>query len=214
MPLLISLSTYFPSCLFSFPTAGSACQGVFTSRDPPSLLHCFGRSETTVVPPGRDKRPIPFTLAKDFFALPPCFLFWASKVVIPWGFVVYVLFIAVLLVYSSAGSFSFIECIDLVVLSRLHVSAGLSWGSGAVIPWKVSSFSALRQRVMKGTRTPRFFGMKVGLEMSKGWLNRGSTIRGSGVVIPSTIDRIDNNISAHAFNVWESEDELREWNGF
>ena len=73
--------------------------------------------------------------------------------------------------------------------------------------------------MMKGTRTL----VKVGLEMSKGWPIRGNTYRGSGVVIPWAIDRIDNNLSAYAFNVRESEDvyscgsvikpQLREWNG-
>ena len=59
---------------------------------------------------------------------------------------------------------------------------------------------------MKGTRTPGFFGMKVGLVMPKDWPIRSGTYRGSGVAIPWANDRIDINLSAYAFNVRELED--------
>ena len=62
------------------PTSGSACQGVFTSRDPLPLLLWAVRDDRG--PAGSSHRRIPFDLAKDFYASPSCLPFgprgWSS----------------------------------------------------------------------------------------------------------------------------------------
>ena len=140
LPLPTSLSPCFPSCLsscllrlFCVASAGFfvlplRVRPVEGSSHLVILLHyCFGQSGTTVVPPGRGQRPIPFFLAKDFYASPLCLLFgppgWSSLGVcgrptfstlrFSWFF-------------SSAESFSVIEYSGFVVLNRKHVSAGWS----------------------------------------------------------------------------------------
>ena len=104
MPLQTSLSPCFPSGFFvsvfsllfvvlSQAVFCAASAGLFAlplqvrpveeSSHLVILLHyCLGQSGTTVVPPGRGQRPIPFFLAEDFYASPSCLLFgprgWSS----------------------------------------------------------------------------------------------------------------------------------------
>ena len=141
MSLLISLCTCFPSCLFScfvrlfvavsarFFVLPLQVRPVKESSNLVILLHCcLGQSGTTVVPPGRDQRPIPFILAKDFHTSPSCFPFgprgwsslgglWAStfsSLQSSW----FLLLLSPFLSLSASTSLCSVACMSLRVCSR------------------------------------------------------------------------------------------------